>query len=308
MAEPGITVIVCTRDRPLQLEHCLRGLSRQTYSEFDVLVVDNASAFPVLELCRRHGVGYILEPATGLSRARNLGARTARGDLIAYIDDDAIADPGWLNALVREFADPEVAAVCGKYRYMKTHDDPAVMSDDEFTEGIVARPPGRFHRKTPEWFALACFGGIGEGSNMAFRRELVAYACRFDERIGRGRLLDAGEESVMFLSLISRGHSIVRAPEAVIRHPYPAAPTMQRDLRLQQLRTAVAHVFLLWFEFPGYRAEILRHLGRAVRKRLTRSAVMQVAPIRLRRWQAVRAVLGGAVLYWKARREPGRVC
>lgn len=308
MSEPGITVIVCTHDRPLLLERCLESLARQTFRRFDILVVDSASTPPVRELCLRHDVGYVYEPIAGNNRARNVGARLARGELVAYIDDDAIAEPGWLDAIVREFADRAVAAVCGKYRYMKTYGDPAAMSEDEATEGIVVRPRGVFDRQTPDWFALACFGGIGEGSNMAFRRELVARAPGFDERLGRGRLLYGGDESVMFMLLIERGHRIVRAPEAVIRHPHPAAPELQRALRLRDLRTSVAYVLFLWFEFPAHRPDILRHLGRAVRKRMTRPDAAQPAPIRLPRWQALRAMLGGVVLYWKARRETGRVC
>ena len=308
MSQPAVTVVVCTRDRPLQLENCLQSLALQSYPRFDVLVVDNASTPPVRELCLRRGVGYVHEPVAGNNRARNVGVRAARGELVAYIDDDAIAEAGWLDALAREFADPSVAAVCGKYRYMKTYDDPAAMSGDEATDGIVVRPRGIFDRTTPDWFAVACFGGIGEGSNMAFRRELVAQPFGFDERLGRGRLLYGGDESVMFLSLIARGHRIVRAPEAVIRHPYPAAPAMQRALRLRDLRTSVAYVLFLWFEFPAYRADIFRHLGRAVRKRVTRSVATQPAPVRVSRWQALRAVFGGVALYWKARRETTHVC
>ena len=307
MGEPAITVIVCTRDRPSQLEHCLNSLKLQTYPRFDVLVVDNASVHSLRELCLRCNAGYVREPVTGLSRARNTGARIARGELVAYIDDDAIAEAGWLAALAREFAEAGVAAVCGKYRYMKTLGDSADMSGDEATEGITFRPRGIFDRNSPDWFASACFGGIGEGSNMAFRRELLAQPFGFDERLGRGQLINGGEESVMFLSLIERGYRIVRAPEAVIRHPYPSKPELQRALRLTQLRTAIAHALFLWFEFPRYRRDILRHLGRAVRKRVTGSIAAQ-APIRLSRWQTVRALLGGADLYWKARREMGRLC
>src|SRR5258706_7076932 len=104
MSEPGITVIVCTRDRPLQLEHCLPSHKLQSYPRFDILVVNSASNPPVRELCLRYGVGYVYEPVGGNNRARNIGARLAHGGLVAYIDDDALAEAGWLEALVREFA------------------------------------------------------------------------------------------------------------------------------------------------------------------------------------------------------------
>ena len=153
MGDPYVTVVVCTRNRPLQLEHCLDSLKLQSHPRFDILVVDSASMPPVRELCRRYGVRYVYEPVAGTNRARNIGAQLARGDVIAYIDDDAIAEADWLAMLVREFAEPVVAAVCGKYRYMKIYGDPAALDGDESTEGIVARPRGTFTRQTRDWFA-----------------------------------------------------------------------------------------------------------------------------------------------------------
>ena len=301
--QPGITVVVCTRDRPLQLANCLDGLARQTYPRFDVLVVDNASARPVREVCRRRGVGYVHEPVPGLTRARNLGARAARGALVAYIDDDAIPEPGWLDALAQAFADPAVAAVSGRIRYMKTRGDTRMMSDEDAPEGIALRPRGSFDQGTRDWFALACFGGIGDGGSMAFRRALIAHSIGFDERLGRGRLLEGGDEHVAFMSLIAHGYRITHAPDAAVRHPFPATPAWQRAMRLRDLRTSIAYLMFLWFEFPEHRTDIARFLYRAVRRRATRMAARQAASARLPRLQALGAMLGGPLIYWKARRE-----
>ncbi len=132
--------------------------ARQRYPHFDILVVDNGSAEPVHDICRSRGAACISEPVAGLTRARNLGARAARGDIVAYIDDDAIAEPEWLAALAREFDDPEVAAVAGRTRYMKAQGDSLRMSDEEAPGEIGRRPHQRFDRRTRDWFTLACFG------------------------------------------------------------------------------------------------------------------------------------------------------
>ena len=110
---PDVTIVVCTRDRPVQLEACLDALADQSYPHFEILVVNNGGSDVVSEICRQRGVACIREPMPGLTRARNLGARAARSELVAYIDDDATAEPGWVAALAREFADPRVAAVAG---------------------------------------------------------------------------------------------------------------------------------------------------------------------------------------------------
>ena len=119
----SVTVVVCTRDRPERLEECLAALRGQTYPGFDVLVVDNASRSPVVEICARFGAACVRAPIPGLTRARNIGARAARGEIIVFIDDDAIVEPGWLGALVAGFDDPSVAAVSGRVQYMKAIGD-----------------------------------------------------------------------------------------------------------------------------------------------------------------------------------------
>lgn len=106
MTAPLFSVIVPTFDRPLQLRACLEGLSRQTLpaSAFEVLVVDDAGTadeagvigdWPELE------VTLLREDRGGPGAARNLGATRARGRFLAFIDDDCVPDPEWLEGLDR---------------------------------------------------------------------------------------------------------------------------------------------------------------------------------------------------------------
>src|SRR5690242_14893762 len=96
------TVVICTRDRTEALERCLGAISALDYPSFDVLIVDNGSAGQASrEVAARWGAGWTAEPRPGLSLARNRGAREARGDMVAYLDDDALPEPGWLAALER---------------------------------------------------------------------------------------------------------------------------------------------------------------------------------------------------------------
>ena len=302
IVSPSITAIVCTCDRPVLLEQCLRALSRQTYPRFDILVVDNASAQPVQDICLRWGARWVLAPLRGVARARNVGAKLAQGEIIAYIDDDAVAEVGWLEALVEDFQDREVAAVSGGIRYMKAQGDSRTMSGDEATHSWV-RARRKFDQNTSDWFALACFGGIGDGGNMAFRRELIVSLQSFDERLGRGRVLDGGEEHVLFASLIARGYRIAHNPAAIWRHPSPPTAELQRARRFCDLRSSIAYLIFLWNEFPPYRGDILRFLQRALVKRVTATHVQRTGTARLSRARAAKAVLDGCFVYAKARRE-----
>ena len=298
----SVTVIVCTRDRPGLLEECLRALSGQTYPDFEVLVVDNAPSRLVRDICQRWRATWVAAPLPGLTRARNVGARMARGEVIAYIDDDAVAEAGWLAALMEDFGDPGIAAVTGRIRYMKSLGDTREISDQESAED-PPRPRRSLDARTRGWFATASFGGIGDGGNMAFRRELIASEAPFDERIGRGRLLDSGDEHVVFSALIAQGHRIVHNPDAVVRHPCPPTPALQRARRLSELRSSIAYLLFLWFEFGSHRGDILRFLARAVRKRVAPARDRRSGTASISLARAIAAMLGGLVLYCKATRE-----
>ena len=297
-----VTVIVCTRDRPRELERCLAALGALEHPSFDILVVDNGAVDGIAELCRHYGAACIREPLPGLTRARNLGARAARSPLVAYIDDDAIAEPGWLSALVRPLSDPAVAAVAGRTLYMKSRGDTLEMSQEPAAGEGRDRPACIVDRATPGWFALACFGGIGDGNTMAFRRDLLTSAVRFDERIGRGKLIDGGDEHVAFMSLISDGHRVAHADDAVVRHPAPGSDAARRAKRRRDLRSSIAYLLFLFAQFPRHRTDIAAFVARALLRRTRRRAAAGAQP-RLQATETMACLWQGCHLYRRARKE-----
>ena len=103
---PRLTVCVCTHDRPAYLRACLDSLRRQTVraDRFEVLVVDSASAAVAEREVARLVLGapnfrHLRVERPGVSLARNVAARCASAAWIAYIDDDAIAEPNWVSAI-----------------------------------------------------------------------------------------------------------------------------------------------------------------------------------------------------------------
>src|SRR5262249_10604373 len=114
---PLVTVAVCTRDRTDDLARCLDALVRLDYPPLDLLVVDNAPATDATERLvhtRADRVRYVREPRPGLDWARSRAIAEARGEIVAYTDDDAVVDRAWARALAAVLADaPEVMAVTG---------------------------------------------------------------------------------------------------------------------------------------------------------------------------------------------------
>jgi GT2 family glycosyltransferase len=120
IAEPTVSVIVVTHESRDELFDCLDSLREQDYPDFEILLVDNG------KLDRHRLAGYdtyyiALEKNHGPSYARNVGATMARGSIVAFIDDDALADKNWLRMIVRRLADSHTTAVRGKVLPLRKH-------------------------------------------------------------------------------------------------------------------------------------------------------------------------------------------
>jgi|ERR1035437_887187 glycosyltransferase involved in cell wall biosynthesis len=261
---PSCTVVICTRNRPKLLDRCIAAVHRVEYPGFEVLVVDNASTGDeTRDVAGRRGVRYMVEPVPGLSRARNRGARACGTEIVAFIDDDAIAEPGWLAALTREFNDPLVVAATGTTIPLK------VETEAERWCALAEQPATHerrvVDRQTPEWFELASFGGLGNGMNMAFRRRAFDLWPGFHERLGRGTVLRGSEEHYAFLSLLGLGYRVVHTPQAVVRHPFPSTMRDLRSWELKDLAAAMGYVTFLFVEEPRHRRALIKYVIEALR-------------------------------------------
>lgn len=266
---PSVTIVVPTRKRAADLERCLNALSRLTPPADEIIVVDSApTTEEAIEVAARCGARYIREPRIGASRARNRGARQASSDIIAYIDDDAVPDPGWLSPVLNEFADPAVALVVGKVSPPSA--DSAVAGLYELA-GFSGQASRRMvvDRATPGWFEKVNFHPFGIAPNMAIRRAALDRWAGFDERLGPGTPVPGHEEQHAFLQLIELGWRLVYTPEALVTHPVPSRSADElRDRCFRRVQASAAYMTLLLVERPEYRRKVLRY----VFSRLQRSA------------------------------------
>jgi O-antigen biosynthesis protein len=250
------TVVICTKNRPALLKRCLQYLQDQLFQSFEVLVVDN-SAVPTqaCTIAASFDARYLMCPNLGLSHARNAGMNASHSEFVAFLDDDAIAEPEWLLRLLGEFSLPEIAAVTGQI----------ILEGEHHATALNPRGYARIDKDTPQWFEMANFGGIGSGSNMAFRRSTLDSWSGFEECLGRGQLLDAWEDDYAFFTLVHQGFSIVYAPTARVRHPEPTSSGTLRST-LHPIAISTAYITLLACEHPGYIPKIGRFLLDAIRR------------------------------------------
>jgi cellulose synthase/poly-beta-1,6-N-acetylglucosamine synthase-like glycosyltransferase len=285
---PFCSVVVPTRYRPRELERCLGAIADLDYPLFETIVVDNSSGDPAaLDLARRAGARYLIEERRGVSCARNAGALAARGEIVAYVDDDAVPEHDWLAALVRQFDDPEVVAVAGPY---------LPLDGDSCARGFFGGFERRvIDRSVPRWFEVAAFGGFARAGNMAVRATAFKEWSGFEPRLGRGTALRAAEDDYAVLELVELGHRVVYTPDAIVRHLFPREGLETREYHRKFITEKGLFVGFLLTANKRYRVDILRYL--AARLRGKRLHYNQQAPLSISRSLEIAAGLKGLVLF-----------
>jgi O-antigen biosynthesis protein len=219
-----VSVVVCTRDRAAQLGECLDALAALDYpaDRLELLIVDNAPTdSSTRELVARYPrVRYLTEPHPGLDRARNLGIRQARGEIIAFTDDDVIVDAGWVKAIAAAF-DEEPHAMCVTGLVVPDAIDTPAQALFEVYGGFGRGFERSVHRVVPGESAGRKYGGTGRfgtGANMAFRRLFFEQQGLFDPALDVGTPTNGGGDLEMFFRVLKSGHALVYEPAALVRH------------------------------------------------------------------------------------------
>jgi glycosyltransferase involved in cell wall biosynthesis len=219
-APPSCSVVLCTHGRPDHLATALASLARLDPEPLETIVVDNA---PGENDCRaeveRHGFRYLREDRKGLDNARNAGGRAARGEVVAFTDDDVVHPVGWLRHLESSFEDPLVAAVTGPaFPYLL--DVPArvrMEAQASLTRGL--------RRRAFDWTLISPLHGgqAGVGANMAVRADLLRAAGEpFPPELDAGTETRSGGDTYLFARLLAAGHRVVYEPSAYVFHQHRA--------------------------------------------------------------------------------------
>lgn len=217
------SIIISTVNRADFLGECLLALDQQTCRDFEVIVVNGPSADHTGEVLASYGrrVKALTCEATNLSMSRNIGIAAAAGDVCAFIDDDAIAHPQWLERLLGAYRDPEIAAVGGF-----TLDHTGVSFQCRYTVCDRLGNAHYFDRIDPAHFVNFPGSPVYPsllGTNSSFRRADLERIGGFDEVFAY--MLD---ETDVCLRLNDLGGRIVTVSDAIVLHRY--APSHTRNV------------------------------------------------------------------------------
>ena len=198
---PGIAGVIPHLNQPGHLARCLEALAAGRRTPDEIVVVDNGSATLPREICARHaGVRLIPEPTPGPGPARNRGIAATSAEILAFIDADCIADPGWLEAAEAALADPGAQILGGDVRIaMADPDRPTLL---EAYESIYAYRMDRY---------IAREGFTGTG-NLVMRRAVM-------EDVGPFAGLAIAEDRDWGRRATARGYRIRYVAAMRVYHP-----------------------------------------------------------------------------------------
>ncbi len=221
---PPLAAIICTHNRPGYLAACLAGLAAQT-RPVPVVVVDSASpssgAAAIAALAATHGATLVRLDRPGLSAARNAGAHAAGAAWAGFLDDDAVPDPGWAEAMCARIASlsSDIAVLGG--RILPAWEAPLPDWWPAMWRGVLTIVE---HDGAGRVGAPPLPAGIEPyGANIAYRSDALAVVGGFPETLGRiGDHLLSGEEQFVTRSLETRGLGAFYDGAAVVHHSIQA--------------------------------------------------------------------------------------
>lgn len=213
-----------------ELVHCIQRLLNQQLPPLEVIVVDNRPTNrPVHDAVAANfatepRVRLIEEPVQGLATARNAGLRAARGDFVAFVDDDVQADSRWLQIARRRFEDsPDIACVTGLIIPVELENEAQLLFDRfaGFGKGFDARTYRLSEPPEDEPLFPYTPGRFGSGANAVFRRADLVALGGYDGRLGAGTPAAGGEDTDMYFRVVVSGRALSYEPAAIVWHRHP---------------------------------------------------------------------------------------
>lgn len=243
-----ISVIIPHYNQPEMLDRCLASLAGPAAGghAVEIIVADNGSATPPEAVVARHpGVRLVVETEQGPGPARNAGIRASQGEILAFIDADMEASPGWLAAIAARLADPAAQVLGGDVQIL--HRDPARPTALEAYES-------EFSFRMEHYIRSQGFTGTG---NLAMRRSVY-------DAVGPFAGMGVAEDRDWGHRATAAGYRIDWAPEMLAFHP---------------ARTTFAELARKWDRHTAHDFE-MRVTGLAGRaKWILRTVAMALSPL-----------------------------
>lgn len=216
--KPLVSVVICTYNRADYLKKCLDSMLDQTYDNFEVIVVNGPSTDNTEAILKKYPFKVIQQKEkSGLSAARNLGIGEVKGVIIAFIDDDGIADENWLDELTKLYTTEDVVSVGGKIAPIWLSEKPEWYTDQLGSSLSLLDLGQNIEQMT--------FPHCPYGCNMSFRKSIFEEVGCFDVSFGRylSKNLLSLDEVDLYKRINEKGYKTIYNPKAIVYHQIDAA-------------------------------------------------------------------------------------
>jgi glycosyltransferase involved in cell wall biosynthesis len=220
MPDIQISVLICTHNRDTYLGAAIDSLLAQEFTaNFEIVVVDNGSGDLTREVVEQRSshphLKYIFEPTLGLSVARNTGAKIASAEILAYLDDDAVATPQWLQVLYSAYQDNSQLVIAGGKVTLIW--PPDIKPPKWLSPGLAANLGA--YDLGDNMLYIQQPGSTPRGLNYSIRRSFLEEIGGFAPQLGRvGKNLLSNEELQMTEFALQRGWQVAYLPQALVAH------------------------------------------------------------------------------------------
>lgn len=222
-----VSIIICTYNREKYIRPLLESLTKNDYptTDYEIVLVDNNCTDNTHYVCKVFAQAhpeiafrYVVEPEQGLSAARNKGIKEAKGDIIIYVDDDALVDTDYIRIYAEHFAShPQTMAAGGPIEPLYETKEPSWMSP--YTKALLTAWMN-YGDKVCEYPN----GRYPGGGNAAYRKTVFDQVGLFNTELGRkGSALLASEEKDIFDKMKALGMLVLYLPTPVLHHIIPQA-------------------------------------------------------------------------------------
>lgn len=198
------SVVVATYNRAELLKQCLEAIASQNIpkSEYELLLINDGSKDQTDEIVKQFSQShsdlnftYFKQKNSGPAKARNIGIKNAKGEIIFFTDDDCIVPPNWIEALTVEYMQkPELAGVGGWYKYDKNHYSKLAIAYIDYTEsgfyGWYIKPRNNKFHDIKIQSGIFNKNPVGNTSNMSYRKCILEKIGGFDISLDFVGLID----------------------------------------------------------------------------------------------------------------------
>jgi glycosyltransferase involved in cell wall biosynthesis len=260
------SVVVCTHNRAHYLPDLIVSLRAQDFpaGDFEIIIVDNASIDGTAALVKQlqaesdPPIRYVYEPLLGANRARNTGAKAAKGEIVIYIDDDALAETDWLQCLARAYQEVPHDVVCVGGRVE------LLWENGNRPSWLACELEGYYSSTARLGQAARCLtdNEYPVGANMSIRRDSLLGLGGFHPLLDRvGENLLSNVEAGLCAEIRNAGLRVYFEPSACVWHRVPTGRTTKRWLLRRTFWQGISDAVVVWYSDRPTRTILFRRVA-----------------------------------------------